>query len=51
MNKKHDFTKSGRRGGKALWKGVSKAKRRERAFMMATRRWAMYRAKKELDNP
>ena len=40
----------GTQSSKARWKGASKAKRHETGFMLATRRWALYRAKKELDS-
>ncbi len=40
----------GTQASKARWKGAAKAKRHETGFMLATRRWALYRAKNEVDS-
>ena len=48
MNK--NIGKEAKKGGKAAWKGVSKAERSRRLSMLVTRRWEKYRAKKALDS-
>jgi hypothetical protein len=51
MNPKHDFTESGRKGGLARAKKLSKRARSESARLASVVRWTRYKTKKLLAKP